>query len=52
MIDGRGPTALILTVFQEDGLGHRMGAQEADEFRAAVPVEADDADLIFIHCLE
>jgi hypothetical protein len=49
MIDGRGTASLILAVFEEDGVGVGMGGEEADEFRAAVAAEADDADLIFIH---
>ena len=36
-------------MFEEDGLGLRMGGEEAEELGAAVAVEADDADLIFIH---
>ena len=52
MIDGRRASALILAVFEEDGLGLRMGAEEADEFGAAVAAEADHACLIFIHCSE
>jgi hypothetical protein len=29
-----------------------VGVEEADEFSTAVPVEADHACLIFIHCSE
>jgi hypothetical protein len=52
LVDRRGSAALILPVFQEDGLGVGMGGQQAEEFSATVAVEADDADLIFIHRCE
>lgn len=52
MIDGRRAAALILAVFQEDGLGLGMGVEEAEEFGAGVAAETDDADLIFIHRCE
>jgi hypothetical protein len=52
MIDGHRTSALILAVFQEDGLRLRMGAEEADEFLSTVAHEADHACLIFIHCSE
>ena len=52
MIDGRRTSALILTVFEEDRLKLRMGAEEADEFLSTVATEADHACLIFIHCSE
>ena len=49
MIDGRGPASRILTMFQQDGLNVGMRAEQADEFGATIPAEADDACLIFIH---
>ncbi len=52
IVDGGGAVALILAMFEEDGLGVGMGGEEAEEFGAAVAVEADDADLIFIHPYE
>ena len=52
LIDGLRAAALILTMFQEDGLDVGVVAEEADEFGTAVAAEADDADLIFIHSSE
>ena len=49
VVDGDGALALILAVFEQDGLGLGMGGEEADEFLTAVAAEADDACLIFIH---
>ena len=52
VIDGGGSVAVILAMFEEDGLGEGVGGEEAEEFGAAVAVEADDADLMFIHPYE
>ncbi len=52
IVDGRGAVALILAMFEEDGLGVGVGGEEAEELGAAVAVEADDADLIIIHRYE
>jgi hypothetical protein len=49
VVDGRWTASLILTVFEEDGVGLGVGGEEADEFLTAVAAEADDACLIFIH---
>jgi hypothetical protein len=43
---------LILAVLEEDGFGVGVGMEEAEEFGTAIPGEAGDADLIFIHRTE
>jgi hypothetical protein len=52
VIDGGRGGALILTVFEDDGLRVGMGVEEAEELGAGVAGEADEADLIFIHRCE
>jgi hypothetical protein len=49
MVDRSRPASRILPMFQQDWLDVGMRAEQANEFGAAVPAEADDAHLIFIH---
>jgi hypothetical protein len=49
MVDRSRPGSRILTMFQQDWLDVGMRAEQANEFGATVPAEADDAHLIFIH---